>query len=128
MIPARNIGQIVSTHNLASQRRAAGKPVWDRTINIKHILRRDPQNESEEHAASVANEIAAVLRSKIPAKFLDLSNDECDSELLEIVEGMESLRADSFIDCEDYSALEDLNGMLSQLYDWADLERVWLGN
>lgn len=124
---SKSINTILANHKEANRRREAGLPVWDRTINIKAILNRDIDNTSEEHAASVANEIAALLRSKVPRVWIDVLKEECDWDLLELVEGMEALRPDSYADDATYSALEDLNNMLDQLYDWADDRRVWLG-
>ena len=124
---ARNLDDIVESHRLASERRRAGKQIWDRTIDIKEILRRDPSNKTEAHAAAVANEIGKLVRSKVPAAWLDWNSEELDEDLAIIVDGMDALRADSFVDEPDFSALQDLNEMLAGLYDWANLKRVWLG-
>jgi hypothetical protein len=121
------IEDIVAAHRIARERRLAGLPSWAYTIDIKEILGRDPNNESEAHAASVANEIAARLRTALPAAMLDWNSDNHDETIIEIVEGMEQLRADSYVDELDFSALKDLNNMLDLLYDWADMKRVWLG-
>lgn len=123
----RTLESLVENHRVARERIAHGLPVWSRKINIKAILRRDQDNGSEAHAASVANEIAALLRASIPAAELDIASDSYDESLAEIVEGMEQLRADTYSDDPSYSALKDLNNMLDRLYDWADQERVWLG-
>lgn len=123
----RDIEHLVETHRLAAERRRNGLPMWDRTINIKDIIHRDRDNETPEHAAAVANEIAALIRSKIPAAWLDDRSDDFDEELFEIVDGMEALTPNSYADDPSYSVLEDLNNMLSGLYDWADIKRVWLG-
>lgn len=123
----RTIEGIVESHRLASERRAAGKPIWDRTINIKPILKEDPDNNTKEHAASVANRIGALLRSHVPAGWLDYNNDDYDDDLIDIVEGMEALKPDSYDGEADYSPQEDLHNMLCGLYDWADKHRVWLG-
>lgn len=122
----RSIENIVENHRVASKRRAAGKPIWDRRIDIKGLLGQDPSNISDEHAAKVANQIAALIRSSVPASWLEACEEQ-DSALAEIVEGMEALAPDSYDDDEDFSPLEDLNNMLDQLYDWADAKRVWLG-
>lgn len=122
---ARDIDQIVETYEKASALRAAGLPVWNRTINIKDVLRSDQSNSSEEHAAWVANQIGSLLRRGLPEELLDWSNT--DTEALEIVDGFEALRPDSYADDRTYTAPQDLNDMLARLYDWADRERVWLG-
>ena len=123
----RTIESIVENHRVASERRAAGKAVWDSKINIKEILHEDQSNTSNEHSAAVANRIGALVRSRVPATWLDISADEVDFDLIEIVEGMEALKPDSYDGEEDFTPLEDLNSMLDQLYDWADGKRIWLG-
>ena len=124
----RTIESIGENHRVAAERRAAGKPVWDRKVDIKAILHEDQSNTSNEHAALVANRIGALLRSRLPSVLLEVGNDEVDFDLIEIVEGMEALRPDSYDGEEDFTPLDDLNNMLDQLYDWADANRVWLGN
>lgn len=123
----RTIERIVENHRVAADRRAAGKPVWDRTINIKEILHEDQSNTSNEHSAQVANRIGALVRSRVPAAWLEIDSDEVDFDLIEIVEGMEALKPNSYDGEEDFTPLDDLNSMLEQLYDWADSKRVWLG-
>lgn len=124
---SRDIEHLVETHRLAFERRRQGLPIWDRTINIKDIIHRDKTNETPEHAAAVANEIAALIRAHVPPTWLDDRSDDFDEELFEIVDGMETLTPNSYADDPSYSVLEDLNNMLTGLYDWADIKRVWLG-
>lgn len=123
----RTIESIVENHRVAAARRAAGKPVWDRKIDIKAVLYEDQANTSNEHSAQVANRIGALLRSQVPAEWLDWNSTDQDEELTLIVEGMEALKPDSYEGEEDFTPLDDLNSMLAQLYDWADSKRVWLG-
>lgn len=119
----RTIESIVTNHQRAQARREAGKPIWDRQIKIKHLIGEDT---TEEAAAGVANVIAKALRQQLPAKWLDTGPD-MDFDLLEVVEGMESVSPDSYADDDDFTVLEDLNNMLGSLYDWADRQRVWIG-
>lgn len=49
----RTIESIVENHRVAAARRAAGKPVWDRKIDIKAVLYEDQANTSNEHSAQV---------------------------------------------------------------------------
>lgn len=123
----RTIEGLVESHRAARFRIAAGRSPWDRKINIKTILHSDPGNTSEEHAAFVANQIAVRLRQCLSSVLLDWNSPDVDSTLLEIVESLEELRPDSYVGEDDYSALQDLNNRLDELYDWADRERVWLG-
>ncbi|WP_432263388.1 hypothetical protein [Cupriavidus sp. TMH.W2] len=120
----RTVEHIVACHNIASDRRAAGKPIWDKSINIKEILHRDQRNESNQHVAAVAAEIASLIRSSVPSEWLDIAKDDYDRELVEVVELLESVSAEGM---EEGTLLEDFNDFLEQLYDWADYRRVWLG-
>ncbi|HGN1515720.1 MULTISPECIES: hypothetical protein [Pseudomonas] len=123
----RTIESIVENHRVAAERRAAGKSVWDRKIDIKAILHEDQSNTSNEHVAQVANRIGALIRSRVPADWLDWESTELDEDLINVVEGMEALKPYSFDGEKDFTPLDDLNSMLDQLYDWADGKRVWLG-
>lgn len=126
-MPASNIDHIVTTHRIAAALRAQGKPTWAYRVDIKSIIYERPNDESEENSARVANRVAAALRAGLPGGFFDYANPNAEAGLIEIVESLEQLRADSFADEDDYSALEDLNNRLGDLYDWADIKRVWLG-
>jgi len=123
----RTIENILECHRVAAKRRASGKPVWDRTINIKAVLNEDRLNTSDEHAAQVANRIGALVRKRVPAGWLELGA-EADFELIEIVEGMETLKPDGYAGENGFTPLDDLNNMLDGLYDWANAKRVWLGH
>ena len=121
--PARDIDQIVATHQLARDRVRAGRPVWDRKIDVKAIIHRDQDNDDPTYAARVAGEIAALLRARVPAGWLDVASDGYDSGLDEIVDLMESLAGA----VAGGDTRETLNHVLADLYDWADASRVWLG-
>lgn len=122
----RTLESIVRNHEVAVQRRAAGKPIWDRQLKIKHFLQENPDKTSDERAAWVANRIAETIKLSVPAAWLDVTDEATDWELLEVVDGMADLRPDSYDDDDDFSPLEDLNNMLDELYDWADSKRVWI--
>jgi hypothetical protein len=112
-------------HRIAHARQVACKPIWDRKIDIKGILREDQKNKTDAHASSVAKQIAALLRTKLPKDMLDVTKTDGDWELSEIVEYLETLEPEDGID--GCSVLDCLNDQLAQLYDWADVNRVWLG-
>lgn len=125
----RTVESIVENHKAAAALRAAGKPVWSRSINIKSILSEDQGNESPEHVAKVANSIAKLIRSRLPATMLDWKSDECDFDFLDAIESMEECTVKSLAEdkANGVEAVEMLNGWLDQIYDWADANRVWLG-
>jgi hypothetical protein len=124
---ARSIENIVESHRIAAHRRKVGLPSWARTINIKPIIKQDPDNTSNEHAASVANRVAGLLRQALPAHWLDWQSNDQDEDITILVEELEALKPDSYDDDPDFTPLEDLNNMLDRLYDWANIKRIWLG-
>ncbi len=126
----RTVESIVANHQAAAALRAAGRPIWKQTIDIKSILNEDQNNESPEHVTDVAHRIAKLLRAKVPVATLDERDDDCDFNLLEAVEDMENCSVAAL--AEDLKAgieaVEMLNGWLETVYDWADANRVWMGN
>lgn len=126
----RTAEHIVACHEAAASLRAAGKPIWNRTIDIKAIIHEDQENETPEHVSDVANRIAKLVRARVPSSMLDERSDDCNYDLLEAIEQMEectvvALAEDSKNGVE---AVEMLNGWLEVIYDWADYNRVWMGN
>lgn len=118
---SRTIESIVDNHRQANERRKAGKPVWDRTINIKQILREDPANTSPTHACNVANQIGLLVKGRVPADWLNPDAESAHVDLIDLINSLTSLSVD------DNEPLAELNSLLDQLYDWADSNRVWLG-
>jgi len=128
MSTARSVEHLLTTHEIAQDRRAQGRPVWDRKIRIKDLLAQDAAPEgasSDERAAWVANRVAERLKRQLPAEWLEMGK-QTDFTLLEVVDGMEALTASSYDDDDAFTAEEDCNNMLAALYDWADIKRVWV--
>jgi hypothetical protein len=119
----------VECHKAASALRAAGKPIWKRTVDIKAILNKTPNDKSADHHVDIAKRIAKLMRARLPAKYFDITNDECDFDFLDTIESMEESSAKSFAtDLENgHDSEAMINMWLEYLYDWADKERVWLG-
>lgn len=111
----------VAVHRIANQRRAAGKPSWAHKIDIKHVLHRDQSNTSPEYVTAVAREIGGILQKGL-SDLLDDSTDRYDGSLDDMVTALTSFEE------EDDEALDQFNYILSDLYDWADINRVWLGH
>lgn len=126
----RTVETIVANHQVAAALRAAGKPIWPRKVNIKTILREDQSSEDPAVISDKANRIAKLLRAQAPARMFDSTDPDCDYDFVDAVEMMEectiaSLAADLDNGVE---AVEMMNGWLDVVYDWADANRVWLGN
>ncbi|MFZ3481880.1 hypothetical protein [Sphingomonas sp. 3-13AW] len=125
---ARSIDSIVAAHRTARELRAAGKPIWTYTAEIRPIIN-ESRDQSVERVVDVANRIARTLRERLPAAFFDVTSDDYEMHLDEAVEDLESYTVASLSKPggEDVEAVEMLNGRLEELYDWADRARVWLG-
>ena len=87
---------------------------WRKTISINEIIHRDQQNTDPTYVSKVGKEIAGLVRNRT-------TPGEQNFELLNAVETLEEISPD------DDDALDQFNSALSELYDWADRERVWLG-
>ena len=110
----RTIESIAENHRVATERRKAGKPAWDRHLTIKHLLTGD---DSDENAQEIGRKIAAILRASAWLKADKEENDERlgGSEVEQIAE-----------DFEDIEDLDHFNLVLDGLYDLADADRVWI--
>lgn len=96
----------VEMHILATQRRAAGLPVWRMTIDLSDIWRNDDLGFEEKRDAVVER----VSRSG----WLESYDDVFDA-LATAIEGIKY--ADSF---------EEFDGWWDEIYDHADVDRVWI--
>ena len=124
----RTIEGIVESHRLATALRNAGKPIWTYSANIREIIQAVGE-ETPESVSAAAVAIAARLRAGLPARFFDITHDDCDFDFLEAVEDLEDYSADRLRDQEaaGFDPTELFNERLDSIYDWADRERAWLG-
>ena len=123
----KTVAHIVRTHELASKRRATGRPIWDQKIPIKQLLTNDDAL-TPEAAISIAKNIALTLRQKVPAFHFDCSHEDCDLDFLEAVEELEQVSLKSLeIDLQNNVDPTDfINHCLEAIYDWADINRFWI--
>lgn len=110
----RTIESIAENHRVATERRKAGKPIWDRRLTIKNLLTDD---DSDENAQEIGRKIAAILRDSDWLKADKEENDERlgGSEVEQVAE-----------EFEDIENVSHLNLVLNGLYDLADADRVWI--
>ena len=127
---SRTADHLVECHRLAAERRRAGKPEWERTIDVASILAEvhetygeDGPDDAALHAA--ARRIAALVRASVPAGWLDFASPEYDRELDEFVEEFDDICVGDAGD--GYTLRKHFGGWLDQFYDWADYKRVWTG-
>ena len=124
----RTVEHIVECHRAAQTLRIAGKPVWNMEIPIKEILRSgDPT--SHEGISALGRDISTAFRKALPAALFDITNDDYDREIDEIIDDIESYSAEGLdlLAAEGIDAKDMFNNRLDELYDWADRGRIWLG-
>lgn len=120
--PPRNLDGRVAAHQIGRARRARGLSRWERRIDIKRFITGEASNEA---ATRIGKEIAAALRSGLRAGMLDHMHADYDGEIDEIVEHLEhDIHGEAG---RGLAGVDALNDILSDLYDWADLNSVWLG-
>lgn len=116
----RTVESIVACHVAVRERALAGLPAWDKTVKIKDLLESD--SDSNAHIVTVAHTLAERLKAGLPEAMLDFHSDSFDQEIEEIIGYFAELRVD---DEPDGQLVEYFDDWLSQLYDWADANRVW---
>lgn len=126
----RTVENIVANHQAAAALRAAGKSTWPHKVNIKAILRDEQSSKDPAIIAVKANRIAKLLRAQLPARMLDCTDTDSDYDLIDAVEMMEECTVATLADDLEngISAVSMMNGWLEVMYDWADANRVWLGD
>lgn len=114
---------------LANERRKRGQDSWAYRVGLCDILERHRgSTPSDEQLAAVCNDIAKELRAKLPAAFFDIHDENADLGFIDIVDNFQEASAASFaVDREnDVLPVELVDDWLVELYDWCDLNRVWI--
>lgn len=122
----------VLCHQLAAERRKRGLNSWAYRVNLKRILERDDDDDEEltdEQYAQRCQDIAKAMKSALPAQFFDLHHEDADISFIDLIDNFEQATAASFVGDRKngYPPHEMVNGWLSELYDWCDINRVWTG-
>lgn len=98
----RTVDHIVATHRLAAERRKAGKPIWDETIDLTHVWDDDDLSFEEKRDAIVA-------RLKTSRWF---KNDPQPQAIVDVLAQTENV--------------DEFDGWFDELYDHADYARIWI--
>jgi MarR-like DNA-binding transcriptional regulator SgrR of sgrS sRNA len=86
---------------------------WKKKVNgFKNILKKH-DDDTDESAVKCAKELAIFMKSK-PIIFKD-TDDNYGETIEEMIEHLEYAETQ-----------KEVNGILSDIYDWADIARVWL--
>jgi hypothetical protein len=125
----RTIEHILACHSAAEELRAAGKPIWKGTVNIKGLVGADRGNVSAEYISQLSRRIASVLRAKLPSRYFDISSDDYDFDFVDVVEMMEACTEAELADDlkHGFEAVVMFDDWLMQIYDFADRNRIWMG-
>ncbi len=126
----RTVDHIVSCHQAAAARREAGRPIWDKRIDVKAIIHEDQGNESPEHISAISQRISRLLRTRAPKSYFDIGHNDFDFDFVDAVEAMESCTVEVLAQdkANGSEPVDMLNDWLETIYDWADVNRIWLGN
>ena len=103
----RDIDHIVATHRLAQERRDAGLPIWDRTLDVSDLFHNNALTFTESRDA-------VVQRIKASPWYQNRDSAGFD-EFGEVVEFLSS--------AEDTAEFDEY---WDQIYDQADSDRVWI--
>jgi hypothetical protein len=124
----RTIESIVDCHRAARRLQAAGKPVWRMEIPVREIIQR-ADSTSHEGMSKMGRDMAKAFRTALPSATFDITSDDYDREIDEIIEDIESHSAQGLasLESEGVDVKDMFNGRLDEIYDWADRERIWLG-
>jgi hypothetical protein len=99
---ARSIEGIVEAHRAAAERRASGRPIWDRTINFAEVFHNEEMSFEERRDV--------IVRILNASKWSAI-NEEIDNLIYEIANSQDVDEFDQYWDW---------------LYDEADTDRVWI--
>jgi hypothetical protein len=131
MMP-RTVESIVACHVAATERRNAGKPIWDRRIAIKMVLADYEEYGDDitaEKAVEMANRMGVMLESGVPAAWRQPEHENYNMDFEDLVERFVQADVSDFTPTKDWleTPCDTINRMLEELYDWGDRCRVWLG-
>lgn len=104
----RTIDHLVATHELARERRAAGKPIWAHTVDVSRVFHNEDLTFAQRRDG-----IVAALRGS--SWYRQADPDDCD--------GVRELVDDHLAYAETG---DEFDGPWDELYDLADVDRVWI--
>lgn len=105
----RTIDSIKSAHKAAAERRAAGKPVWERRVSVELPNDGDSLAEIEENREAWAESLQASIWFKT-------GGEDVVSAVEELVNHKVETDADVY----------ECNLLIDRVYDLADRDRVWI--
>ena len=113
----RTLESITDCHRAATERRKAGRPIWDHYLNIGHLIR-ELQDNPEADLQETGKQIGALIRASSWAK--------ADVKAIEERGGIASEVMGCAEEFEEVTDEEDFDLILDRLYDLADADRTWI--
>lgn len=103
----RTPDHLVAVHQLAAERRKAGKPVWAETVDLSHVFHDEALTFEQRRDAIVARlKASRWFKNADPHRF----------------DGVYEIINDHLAYAENQ---DEFNGWWDELYDHADYDRVW---
>lgn len=100
----RNLDQLVDTHRAAAELRSQGKPIWQGTVDLSSVY-----HEEFDVFADKAQAVAQAFRAS------GWVRGQTTDSLMLLVEELEESEDVEVFDC-----------VMSNIYDAADYDRVWI--
>lgn len=122
----RTIESIIDCHRAATALKADGKSPWPHRAAVRPLLASREANLTPAELVETARGIAKLLRSSLPASWMDMTSQDWDRDLEELLEHFEQCTAADFDEADEEPA-DLFDERLEELFDWADKNRVWLG-
>lgn len=122
----------MSTHQIAEGRRKKGLKIWAASIDIKSIIRENQSSEDPVILLDKAKRIQKLIEMearRVTPRLLDEADELCDIDFSEMLSDMSTYNLEDFeLDSKNgVEPVDVFNGWLNEIYDWADINRVWLG-
>lgn len=113
----RTIETMLDNHAAATERRRAGRPVWDHHLNVRQHIKDGLNGPQEARTAGTA--IGGAIRASAW-----LRADKANAAQRMIGTSEVQVLAEAFED--DVTDLADFENLVDALYDLADTDRVWI--
>lgn len=126
----RTVESIVACHQEARARRRAGRPIWDLELPVKSVLQ-DYENPGEslkaEHAAELCQRLHTLLTARIPPAWLECTHPKFCYDLEDLLDEIKEAGQADYYSPDRSSPADQVDELLTGLYDWGDKVRVWIG-
>ncbi len=124
-IPGKDPDHLVKIHKISQDRLGRGLPSWRKSIALREVILSIEDSEDPETIVAGCKNIAALLKTVVPASHLDFCSPRYDSRIAEALELLEGFDSTDFEDLDD--GLTRMNYLLGDIYDYCDIHRINTG-